>query len=153
MHSSAVVRFSRARDFWAGLFFAGVALSLWIGLPGGVFQKTSLPSLVALALWGITAIVWLRLLIWPTRRKKVQWHIPLWVCVVPCGWAFWAATVEVLGLFCSTLGMVVLVMLTHPQRQWSKTIVSALIISVLMTLFFVVGLELTVPVYPTLFMR
>lgn len=94
--------------------------------------------------------LWARLLLWPARRKKVDWHIPLWVFVIPLGWGLWALVLETLGLWCSTVLFVGLIMLVHPQRKIRQVLWGALGISTVMTLFFVYGLDVSVPVWPML---
>jgi len=141
----------------SGLMFMGVAIfGLWVSrdYPIGTTLRMGtgyVPRFLCWALLGLGCLVLaqgliaLRSAAQPAEPVGWAWRAPLFVTA---SLVVFGLTLETLGLVISIFLLTVVGALASPALRWFETIVAALVLVAVSWAIFVIGLGVTIPVWP-----
>ncbi len=150
------MRIKSQRDFWSGVMFLAVGIVFAVGArnyslgtsarPGPGYFPLMLSVLMAI----LGAVVTFKALTIETeggdRIGDVAWR-PLLIIVASI--AVFGATITWLGMVISIPILIAISSLAGDEFHWRDVIINAVVLTVASWLIFIVGLKLTIPMWPS----
>jgi len=148
-----MVAIRHPKDFWSGAMFIGIGVAAVVlgskyslgsaaRMGPGYFPRVL--GILLIVLGGVLSVRALRI----DGPKIPAWH---WkpTLIVLGSVVLFGQIVPTVGLALSTIVLIVLASSASPEFRWKESLVVAVLLSALSVGVFIIGLKLTLPIWPT----
>jgi len=149
------MRIKSQRDFWSGLMFVVVGIIFAVGATNYSMGTSARPGagyfplLLSVIMAILGAIVLFKSLTIETPGGDPVGHIawkPLLIIVASI--AVFGITIELLGMIVSIPVLIFIASLAGDEFHWRDVIANAIVLTIFSWAIFIVGLKLTIPMWP-----
>jgi len=149
------MRIKSQRDFWSGLMFVVVGIIFAVGATNYSMGTSARPGagyfplLLSVIMAILGAIVLFKSLTIETPGGDPVGHIawkPLLIIVASI--AVFGITIELLGMIVSIPVLIFISSLAGDEFHWRDVIANAIVLTIFSWAIFIVGLKLTIPMWP-----
>lgn len=149
------MRIKSERDFWSGVMFIAIGIGFAVGASNYSLGTSARPGpgyfplMLSVIMTILGAVVLFKSLTIETeggdRIGSIAWR-PLLVIVASI--IVFGALLPRLGLFLTVPILILMVSFATTEFRWIGTLINAVVLTVFAWLVFVVGLKLTIPLFP-----
>ena len=150
------MRIKSQRDFWSGLMFVVVGIVFAVGATNYSMGSSARPGagyfplLLSVIMAILGAVVLFKSLTIETPGGDPIGHIawkPLLIIVAAI--AVFGITIELLGMIVTIPILILISSLAGDEFHWRDVLINAVVLTVASWLIFIVGLKLTIPMWPS----